>query len=73
MTVKEYNEEFLPKIDTAFCFVSNLDNSMYKTDDRENVINQLTCIGWSEECKETVQLALEFYRNSVLNEIKSTQ
>lgn len=70
MTVKEYNQDFLPKIDRAFGFVSNLDSSMYKTDDRENVMHQLNCIGWSDECKETIKTALEMYQKSALNDIK---
>ena len=69
MTVKEYNNEFLPKVDRAWGFVDNLDSAMYKTDDRENVMKQLACIGWSDECKETIQTAVKLYKESALNDI----
>ena len=67
MTVQEYNKEFLPKIDHANGFICNLEHAMQKTNDYEESMNQLQCIGWDEELKETIKVALEFYRKSTLD------
>lgn len=66
MTVRDYNEEFLPKIDTASVFIHSLNHAIAKTNDVDECMRQLGCIGWSEECKETIKIALEYYRISVL-------
>lgn len=71
MTIKEYNKDFLPKIDRATGFIHNLENAIHKTDDSDAVMKQLNCIGWTDDLKETIYTALEFYQKSVLkNEVE---
>lgn len=61
MTVEEYNKVFLPKIDHASGFVHSLEHAMQKTNDYDEAMRQLNCIGWSDELQETMKTALEFY------------
>ena len=70
MTIKEYNKQFFPKVNKAFCFISNLEHAAQKTDNYEETMKQLSCIGWDEECKETIITALEFYKNSIVEKLK---
>ena len=71
MTIKEYNKDFLPKLDHAYVFIHSLEHAMEKTNDYEEAIRQLKCIGWSDELKDIIRTALGYYRKFVLeNEIK---
>ena len=67
MTVKEYNKEFLPKIDAAWYLAKNLelaiDHAEISKEDKANVRYHLAMHAcWSEETKETILKALEYYR-----------
>lgn len=62
MTVREYNKEFLPKIDTASNIIMNIEQDLRKTEDFEGAMRELKVLGWSEETKETILTALEYYR-----------
>lgn len=66
MTVQQYNDEFLPMIDTASCFISMLELEIDHMDkelvDTEEVRRIFKIYGWSEETKEIILKALEYYR-----------
>lgn len=67
MTVKEYNEEFLPKIDAAECVVENLElaiNHVEISDEaKAEVLRHLRIHAcWSEESKQLILDALEYYK-----------
>lgn len=62
MTVKEYNESFLPKIDAATCVISNMENDLKKTNDYPGCMRELKLLGWSEETKQTILTAMEYYK-----------
>lgn len=70
MTVKEYNEVHHKKINAAHSFVSCLDHAVQKSGAYDEVMRQLRCIGWSEECQQTIKTALEVYRQSLLDQLK---
>lgn len=66
MTIKEYNKKFLPMIDTAAWFVSRLESAIDHTEigkeAQEDVRKHMGLRGWSEETKQTILTALEYYR-----------
>lgn len=66
MTVREYNKEFLPKITMASCFISLFDNIVSHIDkekaDHEELWRIFKIYGWSEEMKNLILEALEYYR-----------
>ena len=66
MTVKEYNEEFLPKYERASSFIQLLDSAITHTNedkvDRDELYYHLRLRNWSEETKETILKALACYR-----------
>lgn len=66
MTIKEYNKEFLPKIYKADEFVRSFESSIRHMDDtkvdKDEVLKQFKIRGYSEEVKNTISVALEFYR-----------
>lgn len=71
MTVKEYNKEFLPQVNSAKTFVSALDHIIEKVfaediADKEELKNFLLKVlhtySWSEETKQLILNALECYR-----------
>lgn len=74
MTIKEYNTEFLPKINRADEFVRSFESSIRHMDDmkvdKDEVLKQFKIRGYSEEVKNTISVALEFYRKSTLNSCK---
>lgn len=69
MTVKEYNTILYPKISHAEIFINGIEHAMQKTDNPEGTQRQLTCIGWSTECKEIILEALECYRVMQLRQL----
>ncbi len=69
MTVKEYNEVHHKKINAALSFVSCLDHAAQKSGAYDEVLHQLRCIGWSEECQDTIKTALEAYEQSLLEQV----
>lgn len=69
MTVKEYNTVFYPKISHAELFVKNMKHAIEKTENPKDVKTQLACIGWSDECKETILEALECYKATLYRQI----
>lgn len=66
MTVREYNKEFLPKITGANCFISLFENIVSHIDkekaDHEEIWRIFKIYGWSEETKQIILTALEYYR-----------
>lgn len=67
MTVKEYNKNFLPLIDRAKSVARNLDlaieHAEITKEDKENVRKHLSIhANYSEETKEMILKALEYYR-----------
>lgn len=66
MTVKEYNSEFLPKIKTASILIKMMDKIIDHMDIGEDGRNEVKRIlkiyGYSDETKETIIKALEYYR-----------
>ena len=74
MTIKEYNTEFLPKIHKADEFVRSFESSIRHMDDtkvdKNEVLKQFKIRGYSEEAKNTISVALEFYRKATLNSCK---
>ena len=66
MTAKEYNKEFLPKIEKAEMFVLLFESAIEHMD--ESVVNkdevrrhfELRC--YSEETKQTILTALNYYK-----------
>lgn len=66
MTVKEYNNEFLPKIQRAreliTLFESAIRHMDKKTVDKDEVMKQFKLHCWSEETKETILTALSYYK-----------
>lgn len=66
MTVKEYNEEFLPKIEHADYIVSRLEHIINHMDkdkvDEKEVWRVLGIYGWSEQIRTTILQALEYYQ-----------
>lgn len=66
MTVREYNKEFLPKITRAKCFISLFENIVSHIDkekaDHEEIWRIFKIYSWSEETKQTILTALEYYR-----------
>lgn len=71
MTVREYNEEFLPQVDGAKSFIGLLDNIIEKVFEediadkkelKKYLLEVLHIYGWSEETKRFILNALECYR-----------
>lgn len=66
MTVKEYNQEFLPKIQRAreliILFESAIQHMDEKTVNKDEVMKQFKIRCWSEETKETILTALSYYK-----------
>lgn len=66
MTVKEYNKEFLPKIQRAREFINLFESTIQHMDDRivdkEEVMRHFKIRCWSEETKETILTALSYYK-----------
>lgn len=65
MTVKEYNRDFLPRIQRAKSFVQLLEYTIQHMDgsivDHNEVRRHLEIHGWSEEMRRTILDALTFY------------
>lgn len=65
MTVKEYNRDFLPRIQRTKSFVQLLENAIQHMDgsivDKNEVRRHLEIHGWSEEMRRTILDALAFY------------
>ena len=66
MTVKEYNTEFLPKIQIAREFINLFESAIQHMDekkvDKDEVMKQFKIRCWSEETKETILTALSYYK-----------
>lgn len=70
MTIKEYNTVLHPKIGWARVFINGIDHAAQKTDNPKETQRQLACIGWSDECKETILEALDCYQSFMLETVK---
>lgn len=66
MTAKEYNKEFLPKIQHAQEFIMLFESAVRHMDerivDKDEVMKQFRIRCWSEETKETILTALRYYK-----------
>lgn len=66
MTVKEYNNEFLPKIQRANEFIMLFESAIRHMDekvvDKDEVMKQFEIRCWSEETKQTILTALSYYK-----------
>lgn len=66
MTVKEYNNDFLPKIEHATEFITLFESAIQHMDetkvDKEEVKRQFELRCWSEETKQTILTALNCYK-----------
>ena len=66
MTVREYNREFLPKIQRAREFVSMFESAIEHMDvkkvDKDEVYKQFRVRCWSEETRQTILAALAYYK-----------
>lgn len=69
MTVKEYNTILHPKISRAEVFIKGIEHATQKTDNPGEARKQLACIGWSDECKETILEALECYKAVIFKQL----
>ena len=67
MTVKEYNNEFLPKIERAEEFIMLFESSIEHMDkklvNKDEVRKHFKIRCWSEETKQTILTALCCYKN----------
>lgn len=68
-TIAEYNKQFYPKISRAYCFINNLEHAAQKTGDYKETMMQLSCIGWNDECRETIIKALESYEEATKDKV----
>lgn len=66
MLVKDYNKEFLPKINRANYFIENMNGIVDHMDkekvDTDEIWRIFSIYGWSEELKNNILTALEYYR-----------
>ena len=66
MTAKEYNKEFLPKVQRAKEFVMLFESSIRHMDEKivnkDEVMKQFRIRSWSEETKQTILTALNYYK-----------
>lgn len=66
MTVKEYNKEFLPKIQHAREFIMLFESAIQHMDerivDKDEVMRHFKLHCWSEETKELILKALTYYK-----------
>ena len=66
MTIQEYNNDFLPKIERATEFVTLFESAIRHMDekkvDKDEVRNQFELRCWSEETKQTILTALSYYK-----------
>lgn len=66
MTVQEYNNDFLPKVDQASLIANGLEKIIRHAEigrvGYEEVMRTLKVYGWSEEVQKTLNDALELYR-----------
>lgn len=66
MTVKEYNTEFLPKIQRAHEFITLFESAILHMEeqivDKDEVMKQFAIRCWSEETKQTILTALSYYK-----------
>lgn len=65
MSVKEYNEYFLPSIEKAEAFVSRLNSCVnhMSTDIQKTVATGLETYGWSPSVEDVLMAALKEYKN----------
>ena len=66
MTVREYNHDFLPRIQRAREFISLFESSIGHMDsarvEQAEVLRQFQIRGWSKETKQTILKALAYYK-----------
>lgn len=66
MTVREYNDNFLPRIERAKEFITLFESSINHMDDRlvdkNEVRKQFKIRCWSEETKQIILTALNYYQ-----------
>ena len=66
MTVREYNDNFLPRIERAKEFITLFESSINHMDDRlvdkNEVRKQFKIRCWSDETKKIILTALNYYQ-----------
>ena len=62
MTAQEYNHVFLPRINRAEEFVELFESSIEPRVDKDEVRKQFQIRGWSEETRQVILTALEYYK-----------
>lgn len=66
MTVREYNNVFLPQIERAKEFITLFESSIKHMDDKivnkDEVYKQFKIRCWSEETKQIILTALNYYQ-----------
>lgn len=66
MTVREYNDNFLPRIERAKEFITLFESSINHMDDRlvdkNEVRKQFKIRCWSDETKQIILTALNYYQ-----------
>lgn len=77
MTVQEYNNDFLPRIERAKEFISLFESSIQHMDDKkvdkDEVKKQFKIRCWSNETKNTILDALHYYQqHEGLGKIRSS-
>ena len=77
MTVQEYNNDFLPRIERAKEFISLFESSIQHMDDKkvdkDEVKKQFKIRCWSNETKKTILDALHYYQqHEGLEKIRSS-
>lgn len=70
MTIQEYNTKLHPKISSVEAFVRGIEHAIQKTDNPDDTRKQLACIGWSQECEQTILKALDCYKETLRKQLQ---
>ena len=62
MTAQEYNQVFLTRINSAEEFVELFESSIEHKSDKDEVRKQFRIRGWSEETRQVILAAHEYYK-----------
>ena len=72
LTVQEYNRDFIPKYEGAYCFICNIPHAIEKSPVPDETEKQFRCTGWNEQTKKILLDALEFYKEYMVCNLKTT-
>lgn len=59
---KKYDNTDCSYVICAYSVISNMENDLKKTEDYEGAMRELEILGWSEETKQVILTALDYYR-----------